>query len=168
MLQPETWLGSRSMLSGPCRLHGLWLLIWRKTDFDTSNQPSLLTFKCCCHYFGLRSYRCFSTSRSEKQSRRFRIVNHLLLLLSASMFGLAPSSCLLDARLQQLCFASMWETYVNLSRPPSLKVKRAQKLGYSMLISSGLKIRNANNPLHHTSTSGSFSAVSTPIFESKY
>ena len=32
----------------------------------------------------------------------------------------------------------------------------------------GLKIRSASNLLFHTSTSGSFSAVSTPIFASKY
>ena len=37
----------------------------------------------------------------------------------------------------------------------------------SAAVRPGLNIRSTRNPLLHTSTSGSFSAVSTPIFASK-
>ena len=37
-----------------------------------------------------------------------------------------------------------------------------------LILLSGLKIKGASNPLFRICTSGSFSAISTPIFASKY
>ena len=113
--------------------------------------------KPCGYTFGLLFVRCCCT--------QFRYS----LVCYRSIFGYLIVSCSFCFRSTPCCF------FLHFLRR-SLLVSLAHAAGRFPWATAaartrrflGFNIRSISDPLLHTSTSGSFSAVSTPIFASKY